>query len=113
MTRLRLALPFALLCLFASATPSAAQKEPRRPKLPAGADTNNAFAYYDFALALLKEDPEKSADALYWAARINPTWADAFYARRVALLLSDKSRLLRYFNGDRRTIQSDEIKRID
>jgi tetratricopeptide (TPR) repeat protein len=89
------------------------QKEPRRPKLEARADTNSAHAYYDFAIGLLQQDPDKAADALYWSTRLDPQWAEAFYARRVALLLGDKQRLIRYWSGDRRTIQSDDIKRID
>jgi len=89
------------------------QKEPQRPKLPAGADTNSARVYFGFALQELRRDPEKAANALYWATRLEPTFADAFYARRVALLLSDMPRLRRYWSGDRRTVQSDEIRRID
>jgi tetratricopeptide (TPR) repeat protein len=90
-----------------------AQKEPKRPKLPAGADTNSARAYYSFALQQLKTDPDKSADALYWTTRLDPAWADGFYARRIALLLTNRSRLLNYWSGDRRTIQSDDIRQID
>ena len=112
MRRLTAALALALLTL--SSTLSAqAEKPPRRPKLPASADTNNAHAYYDFALDNLKNDPDKAADALYWSTRLEPTWADAFYARRVALLLSDPRRLRSYWAGDRRTIQSDDVRRID
>jgi tetratricopeptide (TPR) repeat protein len=81
--------------------------------MPAQADTNDAHAYYDFAIELLRHDDDKAADALYWATRLEPTWADAFYARRVALLLADPHRLLQYWSGDRRTIQSDDIRRID
>src|SRR5204863_7794917 len=87
--------------------------EPRRPRLPAGVDTNNARAYYDYGLAKLDRDPEDAADAFYWAIRINPTLADPYYARRSALLLSDKIRFQKYMEEDRRTLQSDEIKRID
>lgn len=89
------------------------EKEPRRPRMDAGADTNDAQAYYRFAHQLLTSDPDKSADALYWAARLEPTMADAYYARRVALLLTEPSRLANYWSGNRRTIQSDDIKRID
>lgn len=88
-------------------------KEPKRPHLPAASDTNNAHAYYDFALNRLRKDPDEAADALYWSTRIDPSWADGFYARRVALLLGDTRRLINYWNGDKRTIQSDDIKRID
>ena len=106
--------PAVALGLIALATSAAlAQKEPKRPKLPAGADTNDSRIYYAFALRQLKTDPDKAADALYWTTRLEPTWADGFYARRVALLLTNHSRLLNYWNGDRRTIQSDDIKRID
>ena len=86
---------------------------PRRPKLPNGADTNSARVYYNFALQELRNSPDKAADALYWATRLEPMWADAYYARRVALLLTDKRRLLKYWGGDRRTIQSDDVRRID
>jgi hypothetical protein len=88
-------------------------KEPRRPHLPVGVDTNEARVYYDLGLEKLQRDPEQAAEAFYWAARLNPNWADAYYARRCALLLSDRYRFQRYYEDDRRTLQSDEVKRID
>lgn len=100
-----------LLVLVASA--AVAQKEPKRPSLAAGTDTNNARAYYNYALQVLKDDPDKAADALYWTTRLDPTWADGFYARRVALLLSDTHRLEKYWSGDRRTLQSRDVQQID
>ncbi|HEY9229887.1 MAG TPA: tetratricopeptide repeat protein, partial [Gemmatimonadaceae bacterium] len=103
----------AALLLLATVSVSAQQKEPKRPKLNAQADTNDAHAYYAFALQRLKDDPEKAADALYWSTRLEPSWADAYYARRVALLLIDRSMLSRYWGGDRRTVESKEVKRID
>jgi tetratricopeptide (TPR) repeat protein len=105
----------ALVLVLAAATASAQKdkKEPRRPKLPAGVDTNNAQVYYDYGLEKLYKDPEAAADAFYWAIRLNPVGADAYYARRTALLMSDPYRLRRYMTGDRRTIESDEVKRID
>lgn len=105
------AFAFALVALPAASAQR--DKEPRRPKMPAGTDTNSARVYYNFALQQLRNEPDKAADALYWATRLEPMWADAFYARRIALLLTDKRRLLRYWGGDRRTIQSDEVRRID
>lgn len=101
-------------CLCVTSTISAqGGKEPRRPTMAAGADTNDAHAYYAFAVDIMANDPDKAADALYWTTRLEPTWADGFYARRVALHLSDPSRLLRYWGGDRRTIQSNDVRRID
>jgi tetratricopeptide (TPR) repeat protein len=104
---------FVTALLLMSAPVAAQEKEPKRPKLAAQADTNDSKAYYEFALARLKDDPDKAADALYWSTRLEPTWADAYYARRVALLLADRAKLSRYWAGDRRTIESKEVKRID
>lgn len=81
--------------------------------MPAQADTNDAHAYYDFAIDLLGRDDAKAVDALYWATRLEPTWADAYYARRIAMHLSDPRRLRRYWSGDRGTIESDDVRRID
>lgn len=97
-------------------TRAAAQKdakEPQRPRLVASADTNDSHAYYDFGVAMIERDPQKAADAFYWSARLNPLYADAFFARRVALHLTDVRRLDRYWDRDRRTIESPEVRRID
>jgi hypothetical protein len=61
----------------------------------------------------LDRDPEVAAAAFYWAARLDPTSADAYYGRRCALLLADKWRFQKYIEEDRRTLQSSEVKRID
>jgi cytochrome c-type biogenesis protein CcmH/NrfG len=87
--------------------------EPRRPRLSADADTNDTRAYYEFGLEKLERDPDAAADAFYWAARLDPTSADAYYARRCAMLLSDRFRFQRYYEDDRRTLQSSEVQRID
>jgi tetratricopeptide (TPR) repeat protein len=103
----------AALLLFgaASAAPAQRDKEPRRPKLAAGADTNDAHAYYDFAIGVLSDDAQKAADALYWSTRIDPSWADPYYARRVALLLVDPTRFTRYSSGDARA--QEDARAID
>ncbi|HEY9227036.1 MAG TPA: tetratricopeptide repeat protein, partial [Gemmatimonadaceae bacterium] len=96
----------------APATALAQQKqEPRRPVLIAGADTNDAHAYYGFAIERLTKEPQKAADALYWATRLDPNWADAFYARWVAMMLTDVTRYQLYSSGDRRTVA--EVRAID
>lgn len=106
-----LAVALALVTPGASAQQN--KNEPRRPHLPAGLDSNSAQVYYDYGLEKLDRDPEEAANAFYWSMRLNPVSADAYYARRCALLLSDQYRFQRYVQGDRRTVQSDEIKRID
>ena len=109
---LSFALVIALLAGAHGANAQKAKDEPKRPRFPSGVDTNNAQVYYDFGLEKLERDPEQAADAFYWAMRINPTSADAYFARRCALLLSDRYRFQKYMDDDRRTLQSDEVNRI-
>jgi hypothetical protein len=74
--------------------------------------TNEAQAYYDLGLAAFERDPQTSAAAFYWAARINPAWAEPLYARRAALLMKDKRTMARVMEGDRRVRESPEVKRL-
>ena len=113
MIRRLLAVGLAALAL-AGAAPLAAQKgPPKRPPLAAGADTNLAHAYYDRGLEVLEQLPSTAADAFYWAARLDPMWADAYYAHRVALLLVDSRRVGRYMRRDRSTLRSATGLRAD
>ncbi len=84
-----------------------------RPRLRDVADTNDAQAYYDAGLALIERDAKTAAAAFYWAARINPAWAEPLYARRAALLMADRSMLRKQFEGNRRTKDSPEFRRLD
>src|SRR5215212_3500539 len=106
------------LALLLAAAPVGAQrigneKEPKRPALPAGADTNSAGAYYYYGSSLLEKDPGKAADAFYWAARLDPSWSDPLYARRVALHMKDARNLVRYVFRDRAWVKNKEVKQID
>lgn len=90
------------------------KKEPNRPLLVAGADTNDARAYYDLGLASLRSDPKVAAAAFHWASKLDPASADALYAHRVALLLNQPPNTLqRYWSADRSTMRRKEIKAID
>jgi tetratricopeptide (TPR) repeat protein len=97
------------------ATPARAQRaaEPPRPRLAAAADTNDAGEYARLAHAIMRSDPRQAANALHWAVRLDPSRGEALYARRVALLLQSPQRLKLYMDGDRRTIQSPEIRAAD
>ena len=59
-----------------------------RPRLPRGADTNAAAAYYRWGEPLvrfgLKLDSAEMA--LYWASRLDPTLPDPLYARAIVIL---------------------------
>ena len=101
------------VCVLLAAPVAGAQRAPDRPELPDGADRNDAWAYYRLGQNVLRREPEKAADAFYWAARLNPVWAEAYYGRRVALLLRDPRRLTRYFRGDAGVIRSKEAMGID
>jgi tetratricopeptide (TPR) repeat protein len=84
-----------------------------RPRLRDVTDTNDAHAYYNFGLEKFERDPQTAAAAFYWAARINPGWAEPLYARRAALLMKDKRMMARVMEGDRGTLESPEVRRLD
>lgn len=116
MRRLTSALALSLALSLALAAPATAQKKekvPARPRLDAAADTNDASSYYDYGLSQLERFPTRAADAFYWATRLNPASADAFYARRVALLMSKRNMLVRYWTGDRRTVRNKDVQHAD
>jgi tetratricopeptide (TPR) repeat protein len=111
-------LAFTAAAVLACAAPAAAQiprvhDVPRRPVLWAEADTNSAGVYFNHGVSRLTTRPVEAAAAFYWAARLRPGWAEPLYGRRVALLMSDPERLVRYMRDDRTTIRSPEIQAID
>ncbi|HYC53008.1 MAG TPA: tetratricopeptide repeat protein [Gemmatimonadaceae bacterium] len=111
---MRLLLTAALLAFALDAQAQKGQDgEPKRPPMFAGADTNDARGYYELGLQQLAKDPATAARSFYWASRLDPLSADALYARRIALLLSDKQRLMRYWRADRNTMRRADIRAID
>jgi Tfp pilus assembly protein PilF len=105
-----------LVLAIASASSAGAQKtvkEPGRPKLGADADTNDAGAYYRFGVSQIDGSPQDAADAFYWAIRLDPTVAEGYYARWAALHLSDKYRLVAYYQRDKKTMRSVEVRQLD
>ena len=103
-----------LLCSTLAPPPAAAQgRLPKRPRLPGAADTNDARAYYDRGLALLENDPALAADAFYWATRLEPGWAEALYARRIAGFMAHESMLVRYLDGVRGVVSGKDAQALD
>jgi tetratricopeptide (TPR) repeat protein len=88
---------------------------PKRPRLDAsiGADTNDARLYHLHGLAKLSKFPQEAADAFYWAARLDPAWADPLYARRVAVLMHNRWLRSGYLNDEERVLESAEMKQLD
>jgi tetratricopeptide (TPR) repeat protein len=96
------------------APPLAAQKAGKpipRPKLRDVTDTNDAQAYFESGLRTFRENPGAAADAFYWAARLNPGWADPLYARRVAVLSSRQTLLNAIMTNNRR--DRPELRSLD
>ncbi|HZI23194.1 MAG TPA: tetratricopeptide repeat protein [Gemmatimonadales bacterium] len=110
---LRVLVGWALLVGGPSALQAQSAKAPKRPRLEVGADTNYAPTYYAYGISVLEKDPVTAADAFYWASRIDPTWAQPLYARRIALLISNPRFLVGYMNGTRRYVDSKEARSLD
>jgi tetratricopeptide (TPR) repeat protein len=104
------------LATLVAISPLSAQKKggvPKRPKLQFTTDTNDAAGYYQLGQQMLDRDPRVAADAFYWATRLSPSTAEAFYGLRTARHLSDMWRFKRYMEDDRRTIESRDVQQID
>ena len=100
------------------AAPLAAQKkerayDPPRPRLPAGADSNSGGEYFRAGMAVLAKNPGDAAAAFHWAARLDPMFADAYYAERVAVHLTDIRRLAGYIYGDRSVLRRKDVLQVD
>jgi tetratricopeptide (TPR) repeat protein len=88
--------------------------EVRRPRLTAGADTNDALAYLELGMSTVAESPDAAADAFYWAARLDPSAPGALHGRRIALLTRRQQTLTQYFQGGRRAREnSQEFRALD
>lgn len=81
----RVLLVVALAVVFTTELPAQRLGAPApRPRLEAGADTNDANAYYQYGLQTFDRDAASASAAFYWAARLNPGWGEPLYARRAA-----------------------------
>ncbi len=59
-----------------------------RPHLKAGADTNDAAAYYSYGTITIAKAPAVARSAFYWASRLDPEMADAYYGHAIAIVLA-------------------------
>lgn len=60
-----------------------AQDQPPRPKLEAGADTNDWQAYYAGGASIIRRAPAFAEPYFYWASRLDPARAEPLFARWV------------------------------
>ncbi|HEX4562071.1 MAG TPA: tetratricopeptide repeat protein [Gemmatimonadales bacterium] len=59
-----------------------------RPKLAASQDSNSAFSYFMYGMSNINQAPLKATQGFYWATRLDPGNADAWYGLWVASILS-------------------------
>jgi tetratricopeptide (TPR) repeat protein len=87
---------------------------PARPRLPADRDTNSAASYFYYASSVLDRAPERAAAGFYWAARLDPYWADPLYGGYIASLLGQPSHVLVGYLARRdKTLHDGAIQHID
>ena len=93
------------------------ERERKRPRLPAGEDTNSAGAYYGYGLDQLRRVPARAADAFYWATRLEPGMPEPWYGLSAALSLAEPpERLGDYLGGvpymakDRQFLHIDSLR---
>ena len=99
-----------------SSAPSAAPLYPR-PRLVAGADTNEAINYLLAGEGRLRDDPAFAAAAGYWAERIDPGSARASMLRWQATWLSSPDLVRRLYRDPGRALKDSAtraaVERID
>lgn len=89
------------------------QPAPKRPKLAAGADSNDAQAYLDLGRRELDDDPAVAMRSFYWASRLQPDLAQAHYGRVVAEMLDDHDLLAIHFDGGGNQAERARDKMVD
>ena len=82
---------------------------PARPALDADADTNDPRAYAIFAEKRVGIAPDSAAAAFWWAARLDPWWAEPVYGRAIALLASRNYSMRARMLGDQPQPERDEL----
>ncbi len=87
---------------------------PPRPKLEASRDTNSAMSYFYYGSAILDKSPDRAAAAFYWAARLDPYWADPLYGEFIASLLGQSSHIIAgYLVRREKTLRDATVRHID
>lgn len=102
----------AMICATTSARAQKLGPEPKKKRAAFVADSNDAVALYNAGLRLIDRTPSDAAAAFYWAARINPAYAEPLYGLRAAMMLRDPMMTNRmYEQRDRKP--SKEVLQLD
>ena len=102
---------FGVACIAAAAVAQAKTPEPRRPGVDG--DRNDPKAYYALGVKMLDHSPTEAADAFYWAIRLDPGWADAYYGRWTAIQLTNPGRYMLYKYANRDTYRAPDVLAMD
>ena len=94
-------------------TAAAQEPVPKRPRLAAGIDTNDAQEYLALGRQRLEDDPAEASRAFYWASRLQPDLAQAYYGRVVAQMLDDHDLLAIHFDGGGNDKERAQDKAVD
>jgi len=80
--------------------PSGADAGFPRPELSAKADSNDPAAYYTLGSILMSKDALTAGYAFYWASRLDPSMAEAYYARASSIELAWYQHVVDQLGGD-------------
>jgi tetratricopeptide (TPR) repeat protein len=77
------------------------------------ADTNDAQAYFDYAVDMFDREPRAAEAAFYWASRLNPGHAEALYGRRTAMVMTDPGLRRTFIMGGKSARDSKQLRAAD
>jgi tetratricopeptide (TPR) repeat protein len=105
--------PLVVVTALLGAPPLVAQSTPRRPKLPADADTLDAQAYYEWA-DRPDVDWRKAQDGFYWAWRLAPYETGYLYSMyRMIWYRQTPEWRVGYDTGDPYVLKSRDARQLD
>ena len=98
-----------VLVLAAFAVAARAQAGPPVKQLPKDADPNDWVSYYEYAVKVFSESPDKAYDAFRWASRIDPTRAEPFQGMWSAFWMKHRDPFLDYLDGAKEVIERPDV----
>lgn len=91
-------------------SPVRAQDPPARPKLEAGADTNDWQAYYEKGTSIIRRAPAFAEPYFYWASRLEPSRAEPLFARWVTFWMRNAALLRRDIVDSPEVLGADSLR---
>ena len=102
----RAAILFALAALPLAAR---AQAGPPIKQLPKDADPNDWVSYYDYAVHVFSESPDKAYEAFQWASRFDPTRAEPLQGMWAAFWMKHRDPYPDYLEGAKEVIVRPDV----